>query len=99
MSAQTSEKPYAKWTVREGRDRYLRENNFSIESYTAPTFSFEVFGKTFTFRNSDNRKKAIPLHDIHHVLTGYETNLLGEAEIGVYELRGGCTSLVTYWLN
>ena len=39
------------------------------------------------------------MHDFHHILTGYGTNWIGEAEIGAWELRAGCNSLVTYWLN
>jgi hypothetical protein len=47
----------------------------------------------------------LPLHDLHHVATGYNSTLVGEAEISAFELRAGwgkplillfcCGSLVT----
>src|SRR5215831_934949 len=81
------------------RDAYLAENGFDLAGYTADTFEVEVFGRTFTATNSADRKWAIPLHDLHHVATGYGTDLVGEAEIGAWELVGGCSTLIVYWLN
>jgi hypothetical protein len=40
--------------------------------------------------NTDGRRKAVRIHDLHHVLTGYDTTLAGEAEIGAWELASGC---------
>ena len=31
----------------------------------------------------------LPFHDLHHVATGYDASLLGEAEISAFELRAG----------
>lgn len=40
------------------------------------------------------RKAAIPVHDLHHVLTGYECNILGEIEISTWEFAAGrCPSI------
>jgi hypothetical protein len=33
------------------------------------------------------------------VLTGFGTDWIGEAEIGAWELRAGCNSFITYFLN
>lgn len=44
----------------------------------------------FVFPNSPARQAAAHLHDLHHVATGYGTDLLGEAEIGAWELASGC---------
>ena len=85
--------------IREARDRYLAENGLSTDGYTAPTFTLRLLGIPITFPSTQARKRALPLHDLHHVLTGYGTGWAGEAEIGVWELRAGCSSLVTYWLN
>jgi hypothetical protein len=87
-------------TVREGRDRYLAVNGFSMDTYTAKTVKADLFfGLKVTIPNTKARQKAIPLHDLHHVATGYGTDLVGEAEIGAWELVGGCTSFIVYWLN
>ncbi len=32
------------------------------------------------------RKRALPLHDLHHIATGYGTTILGEAEVAAWEL-------------
>lgn len=85
--------------MKEARDLYLAANGFSVQDYDAPTFTIGIFGIPFKFPNTAARKRAIPLHDLHHVLTGYDTNWIGEAEIGAWELRAGCNSFITYYLN
>src|SRR5687767_14081482 len=86
-------------TVREGRDRYLEENGFSVETYTAPTFTVPFLRWNLTMPNTRARQQAVPLHDLHHVATGHGTDYVGEAEIGAFELAAGCTSFITYYLN
>ena len=44
--------------------------------------------------NWDERRKAVLRHDIHHLLTGYESVLLGEFEIAGWEIGSGC---MNYW--
>ena len=39
--------------------------------------------------NTAPRRRALPYHDLHHVLTRYETSNAGEAEIGAWELAAG----------
>lgn len=85
--------------LKEALDRYLAENGFSIHDYAAPTFTIGVWGLRLKFPNVAARQRVIPFHDLHHVLTGYRTNWAGEAEIGAWELRAGCTSWVAYLLN
>jgi len=83
----------------EARDLHLAANGFSVRDYEAPRFTIGIFGLSLRFPNTEARKRAVPLHDLHHVLTGYGTDWIGEAEIGVWELRGGCNSFITYFLN
>ncbi|HEX2090746.1 MAG TPA: hypothetical protein VHG28_00035 [Longimicrobiaceae bacterium] len=42
--------------------------------------------------------RAVRLHDLHHVLTGYDTSWVGEAEIGAWELAGGCAHHYPAWV-
>jgi hypothetical protein len=86
-------------SVLEARDRYLAENGFSAAEYHSPTFRLQLFGRPFDLTNSPDRQWAIPLHDLHHVATGYGTDFVGEAEIGAYELAAGCRTFIVYWLN
>jgi hypothetical protein len=86
-------------SMREARDLYFKNNGFSLGAYSDPTFTIKFLGIPFTFPSTARRKQVLPLHDFHHILTGYGTNLIGEAEIGIWELRSGCNALVAYWLN
>jgi ubiquinone biosynthesis protein Coq4 len=38
------------------------------------------------------------MHDLHHVATGYDSSLLGEAEISVFELRAGSGTPLIFFL-
>lgn len=86
-------------TLQEARDRFLAANHLSVDGYAGPTFTIGVFGLSLKFPNTAARKRAVPLHDLHHVLSGYKSDWLGEAEIGAWELRAGCNSFITYFLN
>ena len=85
--------------MREALDQYFKLNGFTAEGYTAPTFTLKLLGIPFTFPSTAGRKRALPLHDFHHILTGYGTDWVGEAEIGAWELRAGCKDLAAYVLN
>jgi hypothetical protein len=86
-------------SMRQALDLFFKRNGFDATSYTAPTFTVRLLGIPLTFPSTADRKCALPVHDFHHILTGYGTNFIGEAEIGAWELRAGCTTPVTYWLN
>jgi hypothetical protein len=86
-------------TVAAAVDAYLAENGFTRAAYTAARVPVEVGRFTVMLPNGPARQRAIPQHDVHHALTGYGTDLIGEAEIGAWELRAGCTNLFLYWIN
>src|SRR5215472_240943 len=91
-------------SIREARELYFKRNSFSVAAYSAPTFTLKFLGIPVTFPSTTNRKRALPLHDLHHILTGYGTDWIGEAEIAAWELRAGGRSLarfgmVVYWLD
>ena len=74
-------------TVREARDAYLAENGFSIEEYASKWTKASFFGIRFVVPNTRRHRFGIMLHDLHHVATGYGTDLAGEGEISGWELR------------
>jgi hypothetical protein len=80
-------------------ERYMQINGFTREEYTAKTVPVKVGPIVFRLPNGPARQRAIAQHDVHHVLTGYATDLTGEAEIGAFELRAGCTSLFLHVIN
>lgn len=86
-------------TVREAVDQYLEENRFSRDEYTKKSVPLKVGPWMFQLPNGPTRQRVIPLHDMHHAITGYGTDLIGEAEIGAWELRAGCTNAFLYAIN
>jgi hypothetical protein len=86
-------------TVRDARAEYFAANGFSEASYTDRWVTIGKLGPIrIGFPNSASRKRAIPLHDLHHVATGYATTWTGEAEIGAWEIAGGCTDHWAAWV-
>lgn len=83
-------------TPRELLDQFYTDNNFGDDGGQASSsVKIEVTPKfAFYFPNFDARRKAVLKHDIHHLLTGYETSLSGESEISAWEIASGCKS---YW--
>ena len=71
-------------TVADARADYLARNGFSTAAYEARWF--RVPGLPFPLPNVRSRRRAIRFHDLHHVLTGYDTTWVGEAEIGAWEI-------------
>ena len=49
------------------------------------------------FPNTEQRKRSLKLHDLHHVTTGYATNWCGEGEISAWEVGGGCGNHLAAW--
>lgn len=84
------------WTVAEGLASYLKENDFAAEAYDAPKTPVTLFGIRFSVPNTERHQWAIRLHDLHHVATGFGTDLRGEAEISLWEWRKGLRGLGWY---
>ncbi|MEQ9649831.1 MAG: hypothetical protein RLO52_30315 [Sandaracinaceae bacterium] len=89
--------PYpADWTVRQARDAYLEENGFDLASYEDPWTKASVLGIPFWVPNTARHRWAIRLHDLHHCVTGFGTDLTGEGEVSAWEARRGLRSLGLY---
>jgi hypothetical protein len=86
-------------TVRAGRDAYLDDNGFDMSGYTSKTFGLPFLGREIHLPNPPTRQRVIARHDLHHALTGYGTDYIGEAEIGVWELRAGCNTVFLWAIN
>jgi hypothetical protein len=84
-------------TLLEGRDLYLRENGFSVSTYEERWARIPlVWGLAFVLPSPVSRRHALKMHDAHHVLTGYGTDIAGEAEISAWELSRGLRGLSAY---
>ena len=85
-------------TVREARAQYFAANGFNENSYVEKWAKFKIGFLPLVIPNTKSRRGALPLHDLHHVATGYDTTLVGESEIAAFEIAGGCGRYAAAWL-
>ena len=72
-------------TVGEALRAFRRSRGIEDDGDTADTFVVPIGPLRAVFPNPGKLR----LHDLHHVLTGYDTSVLGEAQVSCLELRGG----------
>lgn len=78
-------------TLGEARAAYYERNHFGADGGDALEWvPLSVLGLTLKIPNTEGRRRAVRIHDLHHVVTRYETDLRGESEIGAWELASGC---------
>jgi hypothetical protein len=81
------------------RAQYFRDHGLGPDGgYSARWVRFRVGPLVIPFPNSTARVAALPLHDLHHIATGYDTSWTGEAEIAAWELGAGCGRYLAAWL-
>lgn len=79
------------------RAQYFARSGFDESSYTARWVRLQAGPLSLRLPNTASRVRAVRLHDLHHVLTGYDTSWKGEAEIGAWELASGCADHFAAW--
>ena len=87
-------------SVGESRTLYFARSGFPADGgYGDKWVKLKAFGRVvFAFPNTEARLRSARLHDIHHVLTEYDTTWTGEAEIGAWELASGCADHYAAWV-
>src|SRR4028119_1900775 len=85
-------------TLRDARAQYFAVNNFGWGGYDDKWVKVEYGRLRFYFPNTKGRVKVVKYHDLHHILTEYDTSLSGETEIGAWEVATGCTRSPAAWL-
>jgi hypothetical protein len=86
-------------SLRDARRVYFDANEFGADGGYAKRWVQVKLGPVpFWFPNSPGRVKAVRYHDLHHVATGYDTDLVGEGEIGAWEVASGCRGFVAAWV-
>jgi hypothetical protein len=85
-------------SLAEARRIYFDANGFGPDGgYDAAWVDFKLGPIPFPFPNTAGRVRAVKFHDLHHIVTGYETNLVGELEIGAWEVGSGCGDMYSAW--
>lgn len=86
-------------TLRGERARYFERYGFGDGGYDATWVELNKVGPIpVGFPNTAARVRAVKLHDLHHVLTGYAADYIGEAEIAAWELGAGCGGHLAAWV-
>jgi hypothetical protein len=92
----TNEPFPASMSVRAARDAYLAVNGFTALAYDAKWTDASFLGIKLRVPNTEKHRVSIMLHDLHHVATGFGTDLAGEGEISAWEARRGLGALGAY---
>jgi hypothetical protein len=86
-------------TARDGRALYFETGGIPADGgYADSWVKLQAGPIPFGIPNSDGRRRAVKLHDLHHVLTGYGTSWTGEAEISAWEIASGCGAYTVAWV-
>lgn len=86
-------------SVTEARLHYWRANGFGDDGGYSKKIEWIAVGPIkLPVPNIAARVRALRCHDIHHVLTQYETDLAGEFEISGWELGAGCGDAWFAWM-
>jgi hypothetical protein len=86
----------ASMRVRDARDAYLAENGFTVLAYEQPTTEGSFLGLKIAVPNPPAHRRAIRLHDLLHVATGFGTDHAGEGEISAWQARRGLRGTGAY---
>ena len=84
--------------MRDALARYFEVNQFGEDGgYDDAWVDFKLGPIPFPFPNSSSRKRAVKVHDLHHIVTGYDTDTRGEFEISAWEIGAGCKDSFAAW--
>lgn len=76
-------------TLARARAEFFAQTGHSDSEYSSWIAKIKLGPIPFYFYNFKARREAIAIHDVHHILTGYDTSLLGEYHISAWELGSG----------
>ncbi|MDF2697085.1 MAG: hypothetical protein K0S65_5468 [Labilithrix sp.] len=86
-------------TMREARKVYFDANGFGdTGGYEDAWVDFKLGPIPMPFPNTKARIEAVRYHDLHHLLTGFDTDIVGEFEISAWEIAAGCKGYSAAWV-
>lgn len=86
-------------TLQEARQSYFEANGFPPDGgYDAKWVKLQAGAVVFGIPNTAARVRAVRFHDLHHLITGYDTDWKGEFELSAWEVAGSCRGYVGAWI-
>lgn len=86
-------------TMHAARRVYFDVNAFGEDGgYSSPWIDFKLGPIPFPVPNVEARVRAVRYHDLHHIVTGYDTDFTGEMEISAWEIGAGCKNVPAAWV-
>ncbi len=86
-------------TLRAALAGYFADNGFGADGgYGDAWVDFSLGPLPFPFPNTEGRKRAVRFHDLHHLVTGYPTDTVGELTISAWEIGAGCGDFYAAWV-
>lgn len=87
-------------SVLEARARYFADNAFGDDGGYQDRWVilYKLGPIPLGFPNTAGRIAAVRYHDLHHLATGYDTDIIGESEIAAWELASGCSQFPAAWV-
>jgi len=85
-------------TMRDARARYFAANHFGDGGYDANWVKLQAGPLPIFLPNTQQRVRSVRLHDLHHVVTEYDTTWTGESEIAAWELASSCADHYAAWV-
>jgi len=80
-------------------DQFYAEHNLGKDGGIDAKFARVQIGWfAFYIPNTESRRRALFFHDVHHLATGYQTDLKSEAEIGAWEIASSCRDFWAAWI-
>lgn len=86
-------------TLREAREAFFERSGFAADGgYGDRWVKLRMGYLPIWFPNTEGRRRCVPLHDLHHILTEYPTTWRGETEISAWEVATGIRRHYVGWL-
>lgn len=86
-------------TLGEARRAFFERSGFAADGgYGDRWVKLRMGFVPIWFPNTEGRRRCVPLHDLHHILTEYPTTWRGETEISAWEVATGIRRHYVGWL-
>jgi hypothetical protein len=87
-------------SMREALEAHLATSGLPPDAGDSDPFAVvRIFYLPYPIPNTRTRKRAVRIHDLNHLVSGYKTDRIGELEISAWELAsGGCRDYIAAWV-